>query len=258
MKYFLLLAVSLFTQPAEAQQKKPGREYYELRVYKYQTAEQGRRLDDYLGKTLLPALHRIGQQQIGVFHLIGNDTARVKKIYLLIPYADAGQWLQTEGKLANDKTCQESGKAYISASYDSPPYLRMEISLLYAFRLAPRLTLPDLKGPRTERVYELRSYESATEKIFRNKVEMFNEGGEITLFSRLGFNAVFYAETISGSNMPNLLYMTTFENMASREAHWKRFSDDPEWKRLSALPQFQHNVSHADIIFLRPTEYSDY
>jgi hypothetical protein len=36
-------------------------------------------------------------------------------------------------------------------------------------------------------------------------------GGEVPLFVRLGFNAVFYGEVIVGSHMPNLMYMTTFE-----------------------------------------------
>jgi len=57
--------------------------------------------------------------------------------------------------------------------------------------------------------------------------------------------------------MPNLMYMTSFENMASREQHWKDFSADPFWKKLVADPQYQHNVSHIDIIFLHPTAYSD-
>jgi hypothetical protein len=115
-----------------------------------------------------------------------------------------------------------------------------------------------LTSAKNERVYELRSYESATEDLYRNKVEMFNEGGEITLFKRLNFNAVFYAEVISGKRMPNLMYMTTFDNMQSRDAHWKTFVDDPEWKKLSTMPNYQHNVSKADIMLLKPESYSDY
>lgn len=86
---------------------------------------------------------------------------------------------------------------------------------------------------------------------------MFNEGGEIDLFKRLGFNAVFYSSVISGAKMPNLMYMTTFENKAARDAHWKTFVEDPFWKKLSAMPEYQHNVSHIDITFLHPTDYSD-
>ena len=53
------------------------------------------------------------------------------------------------------------------------------------------------------------------------------------------------------------MYMTTFENMADRDAHWKTFVDDPFWKKLSSMPEYKDNVQHIDIIFLTPTEYSD-
>jgi len=121
----------------------------------------------------------------------------------------------------------------------------------------PALTGSKLTAPKSERVYELRSYEGPSEKYYKNKVRMFNQGGEISLFARLGFNGVFYSEVLVGSKMPNLMYMTSFNNMQSRDEHWKAFGDDPEWKTLSAKPEYQHNVSHADIIFLRPTEFSE-
>ncbi len=87
---------------------------------------------------------------------------------------------------------------------------------------------------------------------------MFNEGDEIGLFERLNFNAIFYGEVIAGSKMPNLMYMTSFDNMQERDEHWKKFSADPYWKKLSSLPEYQQNVSHIDINFLRPLDFSDY
>jgi len=108
-----------------------------------------------------------------------------------------------------------------------------------------------------ERVYELRSYEGYTENIFKNKVKMFNDGDEIGLFKRLEFNAVFYAEVISGSRTPNLMYMTTFANLTSRDEHWKAFVNDDQWKTLKAMPEYQHNVSKINIYLLHPTAYSD-
>ncbi|MFK7920761.1 MAG: NIPSNAP family protein, partial [Bacteroidia bacterium] len=115
-----------------------------------------------------------------------------------------------------------------------------------------------VEGTRAERVYELRSYESATEDLYRRKVDMFNAGGEVTLFDDLGFNAVFYAEVLSGDKMPNLMYMTTFSDMESRDAHWKAFVASPVWEKLKAMDKYQNTVSHADIMLLFPTEYSDY
>ena len=73
--------------------------------------------------------------------------------------------------------------------------------------------------PPAERIYELRSYQGATEKYYRRKVEMFNEGGEVNIFKRLEFNPVFFGEVISGPAMPNLMYMTSFANEASQKEH---------------------------------------
>jgi hypothetical protein len=251
--FSLFLSLSVFSQ-----KKTDARELYEFRIYHYTSAEQGTQINQYLEQALLPGLHHQGIKNIGVFTAISNDTARIKDLYLLIPYPNLAAKLKADNQLLSDKDYLSSGKEYIEATCDKPPYVRFETILMQAFRLAPVMQKPALSGPRENRIYELRSYESATEKIYRNKVEMFNEGGEITLFKRLGFNAVFYADVISGSKMPNLMYITSFEDMTGRDAHWKTFVNDPEWKRLSGLPQYQKNVSHADIIFLRPTVYSDY
>lgn len=238
--------------------QQPSREYYSLTVYHFADARQEALLDQYLGKALLPALHRNGIRYVGVFKPLTNDTATDKRIYCLVPLKSLAQDEILQAKLASDKTYQTSGKDYITAAWNQSPYLRMERSYHKAFRLAPVMQLPQLKSPKAEHVYEFRSYESPTEAYYINKVKMFNEGGEVPLFKRLGFNAVFYAETLSGSRMPNLVYLTSFENREEREKHWKTFSDDPEWKKLVAMPEYQHNVSKADIILMRAADYSDY
>ncbi|HEX7903517.1 MAG TPA: NIPSNAP family protein [Chitinophagaceae bacterium] len=237
---------------------KNKREYYQLSVYHYSTIEQETILDNYLQNALLPALHRNKISNVGVFKAIANDTAAAKSLYVLIPARSLEVLLKLPEKLNDDNLFQTAGAAYINADSKNAPYTRMETILLHAFPLAPQLQLPQLKGAKKERVYELRSYESATEKFFKNKVQMFNEGGEIALFKSLNFNAAFYSEVIAGDKMPNLMYMTCFENMADRKEHWKQFSSNPDWKKLSSLPEYKNNVSHIDISFLYPVEYSDF
>jgi hypothetical protein len=237
---------------------KQEREFYLLTVYHFTTPVQEKILDNYLQNALLPALHRMNKKNTGVFKSHANDTAADKTIYVLTPVNSPDMVKNIPSKLDSDITYQAAGTEYINAVYTSPPYARMETLLLHAFAFAPQLQLPVLKGPRRERIYELRSYESATEKIFRNKVHMFNEGDEIGLFKRLNFNAIFYGEVIAGSKMPNLMYMTCHENKAARDANWKTFGADPYWKKLSSMPEYQNNVSHIDIMFLYPAEYSDY
>jgi hypothetical protein len=256
----LLIIIALLPLAATASPKfaAPKQEYYSLRVYSLKTKEQETRIDTYLQTALLPALHKMGITEVGVFKAIDNDTAAIRRVYVLIPFKNLEQWLGLAETLARDAQYASVGKDYLEATYDNPPYSRMESILLQAFPDMPHHAVPlALQGPHAERIYELRSYEGPTEKYFANKVQMFNEGGEIPLFQRLGFNAVFYASVLSGAHMPNLMYMTSFDNMVSREQHWKDFGADPFWKQLVASPQYQHNVSHVDIIFLHPAAYSD-
>jgi hypothetical protein len=254
---FLLVSLFFVSMPGYSNGKKTAQEFYEIKIYHFKTDEQEKSIDDYLQHALLPALHRNGISKTGVFKALANDTAADKLIYVFVPLKSFDQLLSLPAALDKDADYNTAGSAYLNAVYNSPPYTRMESILLKAFRLAPQMQLPGLTGPHSERIYELRSYESPTEILHTNKVHMFNEGGEIPLFKRLEFNAVFYADVINGSHMPNLMYMTSFENMASREAHWKTFSADAEWKKLVAMPEYQHNVSKAEIIFLHATDYSD-
>lgn len=231
--------------------------YYELKIYHCKTPEQQSRTEQYLRDAYLPALHHAGIKHVGVFLPVEKDTAQTL-IYVLVPYSSWDQIAVTDKKVANDASYLEKGKAYINAPYNELNYTRMETVLLHAFEKMPQPALPLLSAPKAERVYELRSYESPTEQYHISKVQMFNAGGEVSLFKRLNFNAVFYADVLAGSHMPNLMYMTTFNNKADRDAHWKTFGSDPEWKALSAKPEYQHNVSKAEITFLHPTDYSDF
>ncbi len=76
---FLLFAFS-FT--ASAMNEKPAQEYYQIRVYHFATTEQETILDNYLKDAYLPALHKAGIKNVGVFKVLTNDTAADKKIYV--------------------------------------------------------------------------------------------------------------------------------------------------------------------------------
>jgi len=254
---FLLVTVCFFLISSFVYAK-PKRSFYQLTVYQYTTVAQENILNNYLKNALLPALHRNGFTNIGVFKSLANDTAVVKKLYVFLTIKSLEAQSAIAEKLNGDIEYQSAGLEYINAAYTAAPYSRMEVIILKAFPLAPQVQLPDLKAPKNERVYELRSYESATEKIFANKVKMFNEGGETAIFKEIKANAVFYSEVIAGDKMPNLMYMTCYENKADRDAHWKSFGAHQAWKTLSALPEYQHNVAHIDISFLQPLDYSDF
>lgn len=249
----LLLLFTLNTYSQADQQ-----EYYQLKTYLLDTEEQERSTDHYLSKAFLPALKKLNIKNVGVFKPRTIDTLNPRSIKVLIPMKEMADLEKMETELQNDNIYMAAAKDFLDAPYNNPPYSRVESILLKAFVEMPKMKPSPLGGPRKDRIYELRSYESATEAKYINKVAMFNKGGEVSLFDSLGFNAVFYGEVMSGATMPNLMYMTTFENKASRDAHWKSFSDSPVWIKLKSDPNYQNNVSKNVTRFFYPTEYSDY
>lgn len=250
--------IFLFCISISVQAQQQSQEYYQLKIYTFETDAQERVTDDYLKNAFLPALKQFDIQNIGVFKPRPTDSITPKKTYVLIPYASLVQFRLLDDALANSNTYQEAGKAYLKANHDKPPYQRIESVLMKAFIDMPKMQASKLDGPRKDRIYELRSYEAATEELYKRKVDMFNAGGEVKLFDRLGFNAVFYAEVLSGPTMPNLMYMTTHTNQETRDANWKAFVDSPEWTKLKVIPKYQNTVSKNVTLFLYPTEYSDY
>jgi hypothetical protein len=252
MRILLAAMLLIVAGTASAAEKK---EHYEIRIYHVKTSDQVARVDAFLQHTYLPALHRIGIKQVGVFHHIDNDTAVDKRVFVFIPLKSLSQIEEVEDVVLTDPAI--AADDYWNSPYNSPPFTRIETVVLKSFPLMTKYMAPALSGPKTERVYELRSYEGPTERLYRKKVEMFNQGGEIALFKRLGFNAVFYAEVISGAHMPNLMYMTSFNNRADRDAHWKTFGADPEWVKLKDMPQYLNTVSRNDTMLLNPTEFSE-
>jgi hypothetical protein len=251
-KFIALLIIGLFGSAFTFAKSAPY--YYQLKIYHLKTKAQEDVVDDYLQNAYLPALHRAGIPAAGVFKPVARDTAE-QLVYVFIPFKKVDDFFKLTDKLDHDQTYQDAGKTYLNAVYNSPPYTRMESVLLKAFSAMPEPhTAPNLTTPKSERVYELRSYEGATENISLNKIGMFNDA-EISIFTHLNFNAVFYAQVISGSHMPNLMYLTTFNNKADRDKHWADFG--AEYKKISTLPKYLNNVSKNVTLFVRPTDYSD-
>ncbi len=238
------------------------REYYQLKTYTFETEEQMMMTDKYLKSALIPALHRQRINKVGVFkqHLKGHEGVDITdlKTFVLIPMKKMEQAVTIEHGLTTDQSYLTAGSEYINAPFDEPPYARIETVLMRAFEGMPSMAETSLDGPKAKRVYELRSYESPTEAGYLSKVDMFNAGGEIELFDRLGCNAVFYGEVIAGPQMPNLIYMTTYKDLSTRDKKWIAFFDSPEWKELLTIDKYKQTVSSADIHLLYPTDYSDY
>jgi hypothetical protein len=250
----IVIAASLFLS---ARITTGERDYYQLKIYRFESADQEARLDRYLEHALLPALHRAGTGNVGVFKLRDEGNEEQNAIFILIPFRSLDQIDALPGILREDGQYLQEGRDYIGSPHDNPPYARIESILLKAFSESPQLIIPHLESPRTERVYELRSYLSATEQLHERKVEMFNQG-ESELFRKLGFSPVFFGEVISSADMPHLMYMTVHADTTAQKEHWAAFGSHPEWQEMVANERYQNTVSHIDRVLLYPTPYSDY
>ena len=79
---------------------------------------------------------------------------------------------------------------------------------------------------------------------------MFN-AGEVPLMQEVGLSPVFFAQTVIGTGMPNLVYMVSGESVEAHKTHWKGFGGAPSWKALSSDPQYKDNVSKILSVYLK-------
>jgi hypothetical protein len=225
-------------------------QWYELRTYSFANDTQRQLTETYLEQACLPALNRAGSTPTGVF-LEKQDKGR---LFLLIPFVSIEAFAKLHEQLANDPVYLKTGEPYLSAPPASPAYERIESSLLKAFAHMPVLDVPAKK----ERIFELRCYESPTESAGQKKISMFNDAGEIDIFKKIGARPVFFGETIIGEHRPNLIYMLCFDDMQAHDVHWKAFGSDPDWKKISGMPEYSDAllISKITRTFLVPTSYS--
>ncbi len=229
-------------------------EYIELIKFHLHVGSKKNLVSDFYRDVAIPALNRNGIKPVGVFNVKHgpNDPT----LYVFIPHQSLDSIVKTSEKLLADKEYLNVGKSYLSMPLSDSAYVRMEKTLLVAFKNMPKIEAPTSLLNNKSRIYELRIYESHSLAFGKKKIEMFNEGGEIEIFRKTGLQPVLFAETLNGPQMPNLMYMLVFENMDSRKKSWDTFRVAPEWIKLKADPYYKDTVSNITDIILRPTSFS--
>ncbi|MHA4844170.1 NIPSNAP family protein [Flavitalea antarctica] len=242
-------AFALATGDSE-QHKKKRQEFYELREYTFANDAQQKLVEEYYEKAAIPALNRLGSKNIGVFREM--EAKGQPKLFVLIPFSSIEAFTGMRDALIKDKAYQSGAEAYLKAEAKTPAYSRIQSSLLKSFTNLPQMIVPAKKP----RLLELRRYESHSELAGIKKIHMFNEGGEIEIFKRVGLDPVFFGETLIGEKIPNLTYMIAFDDMAEHDKNWKVFTTDPEWIKIKDLPEYKDTVSTITRTFLAPADFS--
>jgi hypothetical protein len=230
------VAASAFAITGSGNAQAPaGREFYQMRRYALQSGPQTKLTESYFSDALIPAVSRMGMGPVGALRLdFGPETPA---FYLLIPGSSVEALAELDLRLAEDAVFMKAAEPFWTATAAVPAFGRVESSLLAAFTGWPRLTPPASAATKGKRIFQLRTYESPSNGDHVRKVEMFHSG-EFEIFLKAGFHPVFFGDTLIGSRMPNLTYMLSFADQAELEACWKLFSNDPDWKKLSASPRF--------------------
>jgi NIPSNAP protein len=234
----------------------PRPQLLELRRYQFRFGPMETRFADYAKGALLPALNRAGVKPVGAFTVAFG--AESPAAYLLLPHASAESVPVLAGRIRADAEYQRAATAYRALPATDPPYVRRDSSLMAAFDSFPAVVAPSGPLAVPGRVFELRTYESHNENAGLKKIEMFEKGGEIAIFRRVGLAPVFFGRNVVGPRLPSLTYMLVFPDLATREKNWGVFRDDPEWAKLRATPGFANAeiLTNISVEILRPTDYS--
>jgi len=241
-------------------------QYFQLIEYQGIEATRLGELDSYLEKALIPSLNKMGIKDVGALSLEtpvankvtkGNKTIDVVQtsMFLIIPLTGPAQAATVLDALGKDESFMSAGKTYFETDIKNPVYNRMRSELSVAFDCFPKIAVPKQKLANKERLFEMRVYESPTERMGVLKVEMFNNG-EVPIFLACGIQPVFFGQVIVGDRMPNLTYMTVYDDAAQRDECWKKFQIHPDWLELKAVEKYAGAVSKIQKINLLPRPYS--
>ena len=218
----------------------------EWRVYNFQMGGSAARLDKLMTGILLPLYKSMGIE-VGCFR--ENNTNQPVSYYFLFVYPSFDAYLKANDALLKNSAFVEAMKEDGAAA--RPMFFRYDSYLCRPFEGWQKVT--PVAG---KTIFEWRKYDSANIEAGTRKVQMFNQG-EIDIFKECGVNPFCFGQIIAGKDMPGLIYVTHFNDMADRDASWDKFSNNPDWQRMRAAPEWANaTIPNNRVVFLTPLPYS--
>ena len=237
-----------------------AREYVEVRKYTVKDAEKREKLIGILDKALIPALNRQRLKPVGVFApLEGDIVPRNEKeknaltVFVVIPHTTAATFVSANAKLLADSIYRKDAAPIFETNSKDPVYTNCDTFFLYNFPTIPVLENPSLGA---DRIFQLRLYRSFNIERNAAKIKMFDQGGEMPLFRKVGLNPIFFGDVIAGTRLPALLYMFGCPSVEARNTSWKNFVESPEWKEISRQPEYADTATEIENFFLKPSPVS--
>ena len=225
---------------------------YLMETYLLRQGSQLPRIHEYLSKAALPALNKLHSGPKIVLEAL--IAAHIPQVAVFIGFGSFGEMWSLRDKLNSDQELRKTYEAWQSGP--EPPFEQQTNTLLEATTYSPDIT-PLAASPKSPRIFELRVYHSPTPQQLQALHERF-AGPEIGIFRRVGVNPILYSATVIGPNMPNLTYLTPFDDLAAREKAWNAFAADPEWikARKESIDKDGQIVSTSQISIFKAAPYS--
>jgi hypothetical protein len=249
------VGLAMAFRPASPSSAKEGETmngaYYELQTYRLQSGAQVGRLLGWLEKRALPILQKSGLGPVGIFTV--DVGPHVPAVLVLIHYPSLSE-LETARFRLGDEAGWDAARADLEAGGE--PFYRLDTALLRATPFSPPLK-GAAPGDPTHKIFELRIYESPTQKQLGFLHERF-AGGEIGLFHKSGIHPMLYADTLIGPDQPSMVYLIPFESQDQREKAWAAFRENPEWAKLrdESIRRGGEIVRNITNMLLVPTTFS--
>lgn len=249
MKYFAFL-LSLF-----AASLLQAIETYELRIYNMVSDEAAAQFDNWMQNGGMDAFKQSGAAKVGIFKPKAGDEAPEYTRMVLAVYKSLADVAENVRAPFIAKGANPQAEAFLDGTKQEPSYARVDSSLLTAFPAFKNLKDPKGKGTK-DRFFELRVYESASERHAALKVDMFCDGGEIDIFNDVGLNSVFFGSARIASNFPQLTYMLVHESEEAHQQAWDNFRNAEAWQTLRKQEKYVGTVSNITKYFLVAMPYS--
>jgi len=226
--------------------------YFEFFYIHMQNGSQTSRMSKWLENGLMPICQKNGFGPMGFFNVaIGPN---LPTALIIFSYPSLTEMETQWGKLNSDP---DYAAVVADVEKDEPAFYRTEAMLLRSTPFCPPLTATPAGDP-PHKLYELRIYESPTNRQLGYLHDRFGSKGEIDIFHKSGIHPILYADTIFGPNQPNMAYLIPFESEAHREKAWAAFGTNPDWIKIrdASIRHGGEIVRNITNMFLSPTNFS--
>ena len=202
--------------------------FYYLENYYLRLSTQPDRIHEFLSQGWLPAVNK--------FHsgpkicLDAIVAPHVPQIAVFMGLQSVEELFSVRAKLSQDSAYRRALAAWEDGP--EPPYEHYSGTLLKVTDYGSDSDIPVQKEkPKKPRIFEMRVYHNPDWKHLAALHQRFR-GAEIRIFHRDGIHPILYTETAIGANMPNLTYLTPYDDMGARQRAWDTFHADPEWIKV--------------------------